>query len=196
MPRTLLCLKLFVRRAWRSIYTCTAGMFSRTLYAWDPVSLRNIPSPPALANDVWSRCKFSTLTSTPLYSSRLCAENPGFEIVQESVKVCTTEMSSRTLYAQHPVSLRIFHLSPVLAYVFLSPGKSSTVQCTVFYTLHPNIIPRPLSHGRIFDTGIRSCWIPNTPLRKGTYGTFLMGQSAPFFIHPSPNWYSIQIRAR
>ena len=26
-----------------------------------------------------------------------------------------------------------FHLSPVLAYVFLSRGKSSTVQCTVFF---------------------------------------------------------------
>ena len=26
-------------------------------------------------------------------------------------------MSSRTLYAQHPVSLKMFHLSPVLAYV-------------------------------------------------------------------------------
>ena len=37
-------------------------------------------------------------------------------------------MSSRTLYAQHPVSLGISHLSPVLAYVFLSPGKSSTVK--------------------------------------------------------------------
>ena len=31
-----------------------------------------------------------------------------FEILQESVKICTTGMSSRTLYAQHPVSLRIF----------------------------------------------------------------------------------------
>ena len=40
--------------------------------------------------------------STPLYSSRLCAENPVFEIVQESVKVYTTRMSSRTLHAQHP----------------------------------------------------------------------------------------------
>ena len=38
----------------------------------------------------------------------------------------------QNLYSQHPVSLRIFYLSPVLAYVFLSPGKSSTVQCTVF----------------------------------------------------------------
>ena len=25
------------------------------------------------------------------------------------------------------------------------------------------------------------------PLRKGTPGTFLIGQSAPFLIHPSPN---------
>ena len=49
-------------------------------------------------------------------------------------------MSSRTLYAQHLVSLRIFHLSPVLAYVFLSPGKSSTVQCTIFYTLQPKLM--------------------------------------------------------
>ena len=49
-------------------------------------------------------------------------------------------MSSRTLYAQHPVSLGISHLSPVLAYVFLSPGKSSTVQCTVFYTLQPKLM--------------------------------------------------------
>ena len=49
-------------------------------------------------------------------------------------------MSSRTLDAQHPVSPRIFHLSPVLAYVFLSPGKSSTVQFTVFYTLQPKLM--------------------------------------------------------
>ena len=33
------------------------------------------------------------------------------------------------------------------------------------------------------------------PLRKGTYGTFLIGQSAPFLIHLSPNWCSIQIRS-
>ena len=35
-----------------------------------------------------------------------------FEIVQESVKVCTTGMSSRTLYAQHRVSIRIFPSLP------------------------------------------------------------------------------------
>ena len=42
----------------------------------------------------------------------LGAENPVFEIVQESVKVCTTGMSSRTLYGQHPVSLKIFTSLP------------------------------------------------------------------------------------
>ena len=37
---------------------------------------------------------------------------PCFEIVQESVKVCTTGMSSRSLYAQHPgVSSRRCFLS-------------------------------------------------------------------------------------
>ena len=33
------------------------------------------------------------------------------------------------------------------------------------------------------------------PLRKRTYGTFLIGQSAPFLIHPSPIGCSIQIRS-
>ena len=33
------------------------------------------------------------------------------------------------------------HLSPVLAYVFLSPGKPSTVQCTVFYNLRNTSTP-------------------------------------------------------
>ena len=35
-----------------------------------------------------------------------------FEIVQENVKVCTTGMSSRTLYAHHPVSLNILTSLP------------------------------------------------------------------------------------
>ena len=33
----------------------------------------------------WSHCKFSTLTSTPLYSSRLYAQIPVFEIVHEKI---------------------------------------------------------------------------------------------------------------
>ena len=49
--------------------------------------------------------KFSTLTSTPLYSSsRLYAQKTCVNMVQESVKVCAAGMSSRTLYAQHPVT--------------------------------------------------------------------------------------------
>ena len=58
--------------------------------------------------------------STPL--------NPVFEIVQGSVEVCTTGMSSRTLYAQHPVSLRIFPSLPGSRLRFLSPGKFLTLQ--------------------------------------------------------------------
>ena len=76
----------------------------QTLYAQHPVSLEYLS--PVLAYDFLSRCKFSTLTSTPLYSSinRLYAQNPGFEIVHwESVKIylhiCTTGIISRTLFA-------------------------------------------------------------------------------------------------
>ena len=73
------------------MYTCTTEMFSRTLHAQHPVTtnLHN-SSRPVLAYDFLSRCKFSTPTSTPLYSSinRLNAQNPVFEIVrEESVKV-------------------------------------------------------------------------------------------------------------
>ena len=42
----------------------------------------------------------------------LCAEkHPVFEIVQESVKVGTTGMFSKIIYAQHPVT-KNFHISP------------------------------------------------------------------------------------
>ena len=40
-----------------------------------------------------------------------CVINPVFEIVQESVKVYTTGMSSRILYAQHPITKNL-HISP------------------------------------------------------------------------------------
>ena len=48
-------------------------------------------------------------------------------------------MSSRTLYAQHPVSL---------AYVLLSRGKSSTVQCTVFFYT-PAQVDAPIMYSSI-----------------------------------------------
>ena len=51
-----------------SVKVCTTVMFSRTLYAQNPVWLR------VLANNFLSRCKFIILTSTPLYGSRLYAK--------------------------------------------------------------------------------------------------------------------------
>ena len=39
-----------------------------------------------------------------------CVTNPVFEIVEQSVKVCTTGMSSRILYAQHPITKNL-HIS-------------------------------------------------------------------------------------
>ena len=154
-----------------------------------------------------SRCKFSTPTSTLLYSSiiRLYPQNPVFEIVHdESVKVylpiyngnvqqnplcvefcvttkfstsplfsstifdpdansvllrahlctavdsmrrkpcvrncsrkregCSTGKSSRTLYAQHPVSLRIFTSLPGSRLRFLSRCQFSTSTSTSLYS--------------------------------------------------------------
>ena len=63
-----------------SVKVCTTGMSSRTLSHLSPV----------LAYNLLSRCKFSTPSSTPLYSSinRLYTQNPVFAIVyDESVKV-------------------------------------------------------------------------------------------------------------
>ena len=115
MRRTL-CSKLFMMRAWRHIYTyvqreCSADpSVGRTLCDSGLFHFSSV-----LANDSWSPCKFSALTSTPLYSStptskslysginRLYGQNPSFEIVyNESVKVylhvCAAGMFSKTLY--------------------------------------------------------------------------------------------------
>ena len=67
-------------------------MSSRILYAQHPVPLRIFPSLPGyrLRYDFLSRSKFSTPTSTPLYSSinRLYTQNPAFVIIHdENVKV-------------------------------------------------------------------------------------------------------------
>ena len=114
--RRTLCLKLSIMRAWRPIYTyvqqeCAAEpSIGRTLCDWGFFHLSSV-----LANDFWSPCTFSVLTSTPLYSrtptskslysgiNRLYAQNPVFEIVHDgSVKAylhtCTTGMFNRTLY--------------------------------------------------------------------------------------------------
>ena len=109
-------------------------MPSRTLYAQNPVSLRIFPFLPGYRQRFLIPMKIQYSYGHTFVQQYTL--NPAFEIVQGSVKVCTPGMSSRTIYAQHPVSL---HLSPVLAYVFLSPGKSSTLQCTTFDRLWPTI---------------------------------------------------------
>ena len=134
MHRTL-CSKLFVRRAWRYIYTCTTGMFSRTLYAWNPVSLTNFPS---LASSRQRYFIFDPDANSVLLRAHLCTavdsmrREPWVQNWSRERKI-----KVRTLYAQHPVSLRIFPSIPGSRLRFLSPGESSTAQCTVFYTLQP-----------------------------------------------------------
>ena len=66
----------------------------------------------------------NVILTTHLCTAALCAENPGFKIVQESVKVCTTGMSSRTLYAQHPVSISP-RFSPTFFYCRANPAPYS-----------------------------------------------------------------------
>ena len=65
-------------------------------------------------------CVYGTLNpdaNSVLLRAHLCTavdslrRKPCVEIVQESVKVCTTEMSSKILYAQHPVTKNL-HISP------------------------------------------------------------------------------------
>ena len=66
---------------------------------------------------------------TAVYSMR---RKPGFEIVQESVKVCTTGMSSRTLYAQHPVSI-----SPRFSPTFFYRGANPAPYSAPFFSTTP-----------------------------------------------------------
>ena len=115
MRRTL-CLKLFMMRAWRYFYTyvqreCSAEpSIGRILWDWRVFHLSSVQ-----ANDFWSPCKSSALTSTPLYSStptstsvysginRLYAQNSVFEIVHDGslkayLHICTTGVFSKTLW--------------------------------------------------------------------------------------------------
>ena len=84
------CCVIVHRQSVRSIYTCTTGMFSRTLHAQHPVTT-NLNTSPRFSPMIFYRDVYSVPTSTPFYSSsinRLYAQNPGFEIVyEESVKV-------------------------------------------------------------------------------------------------------------
>ena len=123
------------------------------------------------------------------------AKNPVFEIVhEESVKVYHLHMyngniqqnSMRRILCHSGIS----HLSSVLACVFSS-------QCNVLHVIceHHALGAVLLSSMRLVRSAMGEYLVLALgtagyrlgPLRKGTHGTFLIGQSAPFFIHPSPN---------
>ena len=76
---------LFICGAWRSICTCTTGMFSRTIHVQHPVS-KNLHISPRFSPTIFYRDANSVLLLKHL---------------------CTA-----TLYAQHPASLRIFPSLP------------------------------------------------------------------------------------
>ena len=111
-------------------------MFSRTLYAQNPVTKNLHISPaPVLAYDFSSRCKFSTPTSnsTPLYSiiNRLYAQNPVFEIVHdESVKVYlhmyNGNVQQNPLCVESCVS-KEFSISPRLSPTIFDPDANSVL---------------------------------------------------------------------
>ena len=70
-----------------------------------------------VTKNIYPRCKFSNLTSTPMYSSRLYAKNHVFEIVhEESVKVYHLHMyngniQQNSLCAESGAT-KNFHISP------------------------------------------------------------------------------------
>ena len=57
-----------------------------------------------------------------------------FEIVQESAKVCTTGMSSRTLYAQHPVTKDIPSSPRFSTTIFYHDANSVLLQVLYMYS--------------------------------------------------------------
>ena len=107
-----------------SVKVCSTGKSSRTFYEQHPVSLRIFTSLPGFRLRFLSRCKFSTPTSTSLYSgiNMLYAQNPVFEIVHdESVKVYPHMYNGNV--QQNPLCVescvtKEFPVSQVLACVF------------------------------------------------------------------------------
>ena len=88
---------------------------------------------PVLAYVFLSRCKFSTATSTPLYSStnRLYAQNPVLEIIrEESVKVYLHMHSGNA--QQNPICVescatKEFSISPRLSPTMFDPDANSVL---------------------------------------------------------------------
>ena len=116
----------------RSIYTCTTGMFSRTLHAQHPVTT-NLNTSPRFSPTIFYRDANSVPTSTPFYSSinRLYLQNPGFEIVrEESVKVYLHMHNSNA--QQNPLCVEScvtngFSISPRLSPTMFDPDANSVL---------------------------------------------------------------------
>ena len=86
-----------------------------------------------VTKSIYPRCKFSNLTSTPMYSSRLYAKNPVFEIVhEENVKVYhlhimyNGKIQQNSLDAETRVAEE-FHTSPRFSPAFFHRGA---MRCT------------------------------------------------------------------
>ena len=75
--RKTLCLKLFMIRAWRSIYLCNGNVQENPLCVESCVTKKFSISPLLFSSTIFDRDANSVLlrvTSTPLYSSRLYAQ--------------------------------------------------------------------------------------------------------------------------
>ena len=121
--------------------------------------------PPVLAYDFLSRCKFSTPTSTPLYSSinRLYAKNAVFEIVrEESVKVYLHMHNGNV--QQNPICVEScvtskFSISPRFSPTMVDPDANSvllrTHLCTAVDSMRRKPCVRNCSTEReVYTTGM------------------------------------------
>ena len=103
-----------------------------------------------------------------MYSSSLYAKTV-FEIVHEE-----SFLRAEPVKPPPPLYLRLPAVAELAVYVFREHHAGAVLLFSV------RTLPFFLAK---FGTVVYR--IPT--LRKGTHGTFLIGQSAPFFIHPSPN---------
>ena len=93
-------------------------------------------------NNIYPRCKFSNITSTPMYSSRLYAINPVFEIIhEESVKVYDLHMyngniQQNSLCVESCVTEK-FHTSPRFSPAFFHRDRMC---CTSFVSIMHSVL--------------------------------------------------------
>ena len=116
-------------------HTCPTRLFSIiTLYAQHPVT-ENLHISPRFSPTIFYRGANSVLllyNSIPLYSSRLYAQNPAFEIVHdESVKVCLHMMYNGNVQ-QNPLCVELcvtteFSISPRFSSTTYDPDANSVL---------------------------------------------------------------------